>query len=86
MDFSIDTRVSLYVVSLLIPIYPLLGVIINCQQVRGGAGRGEGPHHKTQLCVLVSKVLVATTRCILGRLLSFLLWVGFSKWPECIVR
>ncbi|XP_049669094.1 ATP-binding cassette sub-family A member 10-like [Accipiter gentilis] len=33
MDFSIDTRVSLYVVSLLIPIYPLLGVIINCQQI-----------------------------------------------------
>ncbi|XP_069655463.1 ABC-type organic anion transporter ABCA8 isoform X2 [Haliaeetus albicilla] len=33
MDFSIDTRVSLYVVSLLIPMYPLLGVIINCQQI-----------------------------------------------------
>ncbi|NXJ44907.1 ABCAA protein, partial [Spizaetus tyrannus] len=26
MDFSIDTRVSLYVVSLLIPVYPLLGL------------------------------------------------------------
>ncbi|KAM9639816.1 ABC-type organic anion transporter ABCA8-like isoform 3-T3 [Morphnus guianensis] len=33
MDFSIDTRVSLYVVSLLIPVYPLLGVMINCQQI-----------------------------------------------------
>ncbi|XP_009805247.2 ATP-binding cassette sub-family A member 10 [Gavia stellata] len=33
MDFLIDTRISLYVVSLLIPVYPLLGVTINCQQI-----------------------------------------------------
>ncbi|NWS57018.1 ABCAA protein, partial [Chunga burmeisteri] len=32
MDFLIDTRVSLYIVSLLIPVYPLLGVMINCMQ------------------------------------------------------
>ncbi|KAM9281114.1 ATP-binding cassette sub-family A member 10-like [Morus bassanus] len=33
MDFTTDVRVSLYVLSLLIPVYPLLGVIINCQQI-----------------------------------------------------
>ncbi|NXO48196.1 ABCAA protein, partial [Aramus guarauna] len=38
MDFSTDERVSLYVVSLLIPVYPLLGLTTNCQQVSGGTG------------------------------------------------
>ncbi|KAM6050196.1 ATP-binding cassette sub-family A member 10-like isoform 1-T1 [Theristicus caerulescens] len=33
MDFSTDTRVSLYIMSLLIPVYPLLGVMNNCQQI-----------------------------------------------------
>ncbi|KAM6193881.1 ATP-binding cassette sub-family A member 10-like isoform 1-T1 [Sarcoramphus papa] len=33
MDFSTGTGVSLYVVSLLIPVYPLLGVMFNCQQI-----------------------------------------------------
>ncbi|NXF60611.1 ABCAA protein, partial [Ciccaba nigrolineata] len=33
MDFLIDTSVSLYVLSLLIPVYPLLGVMIYCQQI-----------------------------------------------------
>ncbi|XP_072737008.1 ATP-binding cassette sub-family A member 10-like [Ciconia boyciana] len=32
-EFATDARVSLYVVSLLIPVYPLLAVMINCQQV-----------------------------------------------------
>ncbi|NXF30460.1 ABCAA protein, partial [Nyctibius bracteatus] len=33
MDFLVDTTVSLYVLSLLFPVYPLLGVVINCTQV-----------------------------------------------------
>ncbi|KFZ65123.1 ATP-binding cassette sub-family A member 10, partial [Podiceps cristatus] len=33
MDFLTDTRVSLYVVSFLIPMYPLLAIIMNCQQI-----------------------------------------------------
>nr|XP_009482736.1 PREDICTED: ATP-binding cassette sub-family A member 10-like [Pelecanus crispus] len=33
MDFLISPRVSLYVVSLLIPMYPLLGVTINCLRI-----------------------------------------------------
>uniref|UniRef100_A0A8C8BFN4 ABC transporter domain-containing protein n=1 Tax=Otus sunia TaxID=257818 RepID=A0A8C8BFN4_9STRI len=33
MDFIIDSSVSLYVLSLLIPVYPLLGVMIYCQQI-----------------------------------------------------
>ncbi|NXR03840.1 ABCAA protein, partial [Sagittarius serpentarius] len=33
MDFTTDPRISLYVVSLLIPVYPLLGVVINCRQI-----------------------------------------------------
>ncbi|KAF1452501.1 ATP-binding cassette sub-family A member 10, partial [Spheniscus demersus] len=38
MDFLTDIRVSLYILSLSIPMYPLLGVMINCQQVSGAAG------------------------------------------------
>ncbi|KAF1616889.1 ATP-binding cassette sub-family A member 10, partial [Eudyptes chrysolophus] len=38
MDFLTSIRVSLYVLSLSIPMYPLLGVIINCQQVSSAAG------------------------------------------------
>ncbi|NWH25845.1 ABCAA protein, partial [Grus americana] len=38
MDFSTDETVSLYVVSLLIPVYPLLGLTTNFQQVSGGTG------------------------------------------------
>ncbi|KFO12545.1 ATP-binding cassette sub-family A member 10, partial [Balearica regulorum gibbericeps] len=38
MDFLTDETVSLYVVSLLIPVYPLLGLTTNCQQVSGGTG------------------------------------------------
>ncbi|XP_075375076.1 ATP-binding cassette sub-family A member 10-like [Mycteria americana] len=34
MEFATDARVSLYVVSLLIPVYPLLAVMIDCQQNR----------------------------------------------------
>ncbi|KAF1486182.1 ATP-binding cassette sub-family A member 10, partial [Eudyptula minor novaehollandiae] len=33
MDFLTGIRVSLYILSLSIPMYPLLGVMINCQQV-----------------------------------------------------
>ncbi|KAM8992316.1 ATP-binding cassette sub-family A member 10-like [Ara ararauna] len=33
MDFPVGTRATLYVLSLLIPIYPLLGVSMNCLQV-----------------------------------------------------
>ncbi|KAM6245215.1 ATP-binding cassette sub-family A member 10-like [Porphyrio hochstetteri] len=33
LDLSTDTIVSLSVLSLLIPVYPLLGVTINCQQI-----------------------------------------------------
>ncbi|NXT93978.1 ABCAA protein, partial [Anhinga rufa] len=40
-DFTIDVRISLYVLSLLIPVYPLLGVVINCQQVSGGSGHSK---------------------------------------------
>ncbi|NXK06969.1 ABCAA protein, partial [Herpetotheres cachinnans] len=46
MDFSTDPRLSLYVLSLLIPMYPLLAVMINHQQVSGGTGRGEAPQRK----------------------------------------
>ncbi|KAF1568003.1 UNVERIFIED_CONTAM: ATP-binding cassette sub-family A member 10, partial [Eudyptes robustus] len=38
MDFLTSIRVSLYILSLLIPMYPLLGVMINCQQVSSAAG------------------------------------------------
>ncbi|NXU30659.1 ABCAA protein, partial [Thalassarche chlororhynchos] len=41
VDFSTDTGVSLYVLSLLIPVYPLLGVMINCQKVSGGSGHSR---------------------------------------------
>ncbi|NXS46281.1 ABCAA protein, partial [Balaeniceps rex] len=41
MDLSTSTIASLCVVSLLIPVYPLLGVMINCQQVSGGAGHSR---------------------------------------------
>ncbi|KAK1195197.1 ABCAA protein, partial [Pygoscelis papua] len=33
MDFLTGIRVSLYILSLAIPMYPLLGIMINCQQV-----------------------------------------------------
>ncbi|CAM9687490.1 unnamed protein product [Bubo scandiacus] len=33
MDFLIDTNISLYVLSLFIPVYPLLGVMIYCEQI-----------------------------------------------------
>ncbi|XP_076209679.1 ATP-binding cassette sub-family A member 10-like isoform X1 [Aptenodytes patagonicus] len=33
MDFLTGIRVSLYILSLSIPMYPLLGVMINCQQI-----------------------------------------------------
>ncbi|NXE75131.1 ABCAA protein, partial [Cochlearius cochlearius] len=46
IDFSTSIRVSLYAVSLLIPVYPLLGVMTNCQQVSGGAARGDAPHRQ----------------------------------------
>ncbi|NWQ58710.1 ABC8B protein, partial [Neopipo cinnamomea] len=39
MDFSTDPRNSLYILSLLIPVYPLLGFVIH--QVSGAAGQGE---------------------------------------------
>ncbi|KAF1650390.1 ATP-binding cassette sub-family A member 10, partial [Eudyptes chrysocome] len=38
MDFLTSIRVSLYVLSLSIPMYPLLGVMINCQQVSSATG------------------------------------------------
>lgn len=38
MDYTLDMSVSLYLMSLLIPLYPLLGVTINSEQV----GRGTG--------------------------------------------
>ncbi|NXC65703.1 ABCAA protein, partial [Anhinga anhinga] len=40
-DFTTDVRISLYVLSLLIPVYPLLGVVINCQQVSSGSGHSR---------------------------------------------
>ncbi|NXG95048.1 ABCAA protein, partial [Stercorarius parasiticus] len=49
MDFLTDIRITLYVVSLLIPVYPLMGVVIHCQQVSGDAGREEASHHKSPL-------------------------------------
>ncbi|KAM6317252.1 ATP-binding cassette sub-family A member 10-like [Podargus strigoides] len=33
MDFTSDPKVSLYILSLLVPVYPLLGVTINCEQI-----------------------------------------------------
>ncbi|NWU77165.1 ABCAA protein, partial [Onychorhynchus coronatus] len=39
MDSSTDPRNSLYILSLLVPVYPLLGFVI--QQVRRAAGQGE---------------------------------------------
>ncbi|XP_054077695.1 ATP-binding cassette sub-family A member 10-like isoform X1 [Rissa tridactyla] len=33
MDFLTDIRITLYVVSLLVPVYPLMGVVIHCQQI-----------------------------------------------------
>ncbi|NXN71454.1 ABCAA protein, partial [Himantopus himantopus] len=41
LDFMIDTTVSLYIVSLLIPLYPLMGVIFHCHQVSSGAMEGK---------------------------------------------
>ncbi|NWW43952.1 ABCAA protein, partial [Pedionomus torquatus] len=40
MDFLVDTTASLYVVSLLVPVYPLMGVTFHLEQVSGGTGPG----------------------------------------------
>ncbi|NXL66390.1 ABCAA protein, partial [Chordeiles acutipennis] len=56
MEISISTSISLCTMSLLIPTYPLMGVLINCQQVSGGPGGGETSHHKTQLYSYIHSV------------------------------
>ncbi|XP_067164770.1 ATP-binding cassette sub-family A member 10-like [Apteryx mantelli] len=33
MDYSLDPRTSLYIMSLLFPLHPLLGFVINCQEI-----------------------------------------------------
>ncbi|NXE48706.1 ABCAA protein, partial [Casuarius casuarius] len=46
MDYSSDPKTSLYVMSLLFPMYPLLGFVINCQQVNYGAELRDAPVRK----------------------------------------
>lgn len=41
MDHVGGTNTSLYVLSLLVPVYPLMGFVIEGQQVSGGSGQGE---------------------------------------------
>ncbi|NXG78191.1 ABCAA protein, partial [Baryphthengus martii] len=56
---------SFYVMSLLIPTYPLMIVGITCSQVSNGAGRGEGPHHKAQLPPYIhSAAFIFLLRCL----------------------
>lgn len=89
MDYTLDMSVSLYLMSLLIPLYPLLGVTINSEQVGRGTGWRETHsfirmlHNKSICSGKQSLVLIAC--CVLRRLISFFVWVGFSKPSERIV-
>ncbi|NXD55373.1 ABCAA protein, partial [Corvus moneduloides] len=67
LDLVGSASTSLYVLSLLVPVYPLMGFVIDGQQVSGGSGQGEA---KAQPWVLVTKPYIHSVAFIL--LLRFL--------------
>ncbi|NXJ90180.1 ABCAA protein, partial [Corythaixoides concolor] len=54
MDYLIDAEVSLYVFCLLLPVYPLLGVVTSCEHVRVMLGEERHPTIKHNYAINVA--------------------------------